>query len=185
MRLRVGECKAGDKRAVPSIPALLWSRPCRGRPLTVFDNIDQAEKMKSSIARIRHTELRSHRTRIKSGRPLTALDNIDQAAKMKSSIVRTRGRALTTLDNIDQAEKMKSSIVKIRGRPLTTYANIDQAKDKKRSLIVIRNKYNIASAIITAIQRSKFKLNLPNRYQQCRYVPIILTETFNFLKVKT
>ena len=107
--MRVGECKVGDKRVVPSKPALL-SKPALPR---------------------------SRRLRIK------------------------------------------------RGRPLTTFANIEEAKDKKRSLIVIRNKYNIASAIITAIQHSKFKLNLPNRYQQCRYVPIILTETFNFLKVKT
>ena len=159
MRLRVGECKAGDKRAVPSIPALLWSRPCRGRPLTVFDNIDQAEKMKSPIVRIRHTELRSHRTRIKSGRPLTALDNIDRAKKMKSPIVRVR-----------HAESRSRRTRIKRGRPLTAFANIDQAKDKKQSLIVIRNKYNIASAIITAVQRRKLKLNLPNRYQQCRYV---------------
>ena len=71
-----------------------------------------------------------------------------------------------------------------RGRPLTAFANIDEALAKKCSCIVIRNKYNIASAIITAIQHSRFKLNLPNRYQQCRYVPIILTETFNFLKSK-
>ena len=84
--MRVGECKVGDKRAVPSKPALL----------------------------------RPRRRRIK------------------------------------------------RGRPLTAFANIDQAKGKKRSCIVIRNKYNIASAIITAIQRSRFKLNLPNRYHQCK-----------------
>ena len=71
-----------------------------------------------------------------------------------------------------------------RGRPLTAFANIEEAMNKKCSCIVIRNKYNIASAIITAIQHSRFKLNLPNRYQQCRYVPIILTETFNFLKSK-
>ena len=103
--MRVGECKVGDKRVVPSKPALL-SKPALPR------------------------------SRIK------------------------------------------------RGRPLTAFANIEEAMNKKRSCIVIRNKYNIASAIITAIQHSRFKLNLPNRYQQCRYVPIILTETFNFLKSK-
>ena len=63
-----------------------------------------------------------------------------------------------------------------RGRPLTAFANNEQAIQKKTSCIVIRNKYNIASAIITAIQHSRFKLNLHNRYQQCRYVPIIFSE---------
>ena len=63
-----------------------------------------------------------------------------------------------------------------RGRPLTAFANNEEALSKKRSCIVIRNKYNIASAIITAIQHSRFKLNLRNRYQQCRYVPIIFSE---------
>ena len=106
--MRVGECKVGDKRVVPSKPALL-SKPALPR---------------------------TPRTRVK------------------------------------------------RGRPLTAFANIEEAMTKKCSCIVIRNKYNIASAIITAIQHSRFKLNLPNRYQQCRYVPIILTETLNFLKSK-
>ena len=78
-----------------------------------------------------------------------------------------------------QSEKKRSCRARIkREMPLTAPGYRDQAEDRKRSLIVIRNKYNIASAIITAIQHRKFKLNLPDRYQQCRYVPIILIETF-------
>ena len=63
--MRVGECKVGDKRVVPSKPALLSkpalprsrrSRIKYGRPLTTFGNIDQAKKMKMSVVRILHTE---------------------------------------------------------------------------------------------------------------------------------
>ena len=76
-----------------------------------------------------------------------------------------------------KSEKKRTRRTRVkRGRPLTAFANNEQALHKKRSCIVIRNKYNIASAIITAIQHSRFKLNLHNRYQQCRYVPIIFSE---------
>ena len=76
-----------------------------------------------------------------------------------------------------KSEKKRARRTRVkRGRPLTAFANNSEAIQKKTSCIVIRNKYNIASAIITAIQHSRFKLNLHNRYQQCRYVPIIFSE---------
>ena len=85
-----------------------------------------------------------------------------------------------------QSEKKRSRRTRIKiGAPLTVTGYRGQAEDRKRSLIVIRNKYNIASAIITAIQRIRFYLNLPSGYQQCRYVPIILIETFKTWRIFT
>ena len=55
-----------------------------------------------------------------------------------------------------------------RGKALSNYADIATAKKLKRSFVSIRTEFPCASAIVTALERIKFKEKEKNNYQICR-----------------